>query len=234
MQRTYLALAGLGLTALGAHALSIPFAEARGVFTAQPLDPARIAVLGKPLGVSEWSLVVIEQRTAETPCWQERPDGLIQSTAERSTPTELCASYSDSNGYSLRVADEDLGISYRLRLLPVGQELQLQAMNARELTPLVVGRAPLPGRDRDSNGFVPIRLEPDWQLSRRMFGEQALSHVYFASASPLAELIPRAGGPAEPATLIAAAPASMNSFLLGSQRDAEAGPIALQVIPFRE
>jgi hypothetical protein len=232
MQRTYLALAGLGLTALGAHALTIPLAEARGVFTTQPLDPARIAVLGKPMGVSQWSLVVIEQLTAETPCWQARSDGLVEPVAGRSNPPGICASYLDSNGYSLRVADEDLGSTYRLRLLQVGQELQLQAMNPRELTPLVIGRAPLPGRDRD--GFVPLRLEPDWQLSRRMYGEQLLSHVYFASASPLTQLIAQAGGPSEPMTVAASAPGSLDNFRLGSARNVEAGPIALQVIPFRE
>lgn len=234
MQRTYLALAGLGLTALGAQALNLPLAEARGVFTTQPLDPARIAVLGRPTGASLWSLLVVEQLTAETPCWQTRSDGLVETAAGRTAPAGTCASYLDSNGYSLRVAEDDLGSSYRLRLQQVGQELQLQAMNPRDLTPLVVGRAALPSRARD--GFVPIRLEPEWQLSRRMFGEQPLSHVYFANATPIAQLIAQARGSSEARTLATSAPAALENFRLGSPStgSTEAGPIALQVIPFRD
>jgi hypothetical protein len=56
----------------------------------------------------------------------------------------------------------------------------------------VVGRATVPQRDRDA--FVAIDLEPGWQLQRRAFGEQTLSHIYFANGTPLTELIAKASG----------------------------------------
>ncbi len=231
MQRTYLALVGLGLAASGLQPLGAPLARAAGVFSSQPLDASRFVVLGKPVGEADWTLLVLEQVAAQPRCWESRPDGLVDPTLNRFDFTGICNRYIDSNGFSLRIEDQDLASTYRLRLRQVGQELQLQAMSPQETTTLLVGRGRVNLRDR--NGFVALTLEPDWQLSRRVFGQQALSHLYFANATPLAQLLARAGGrPAIPPTASPLQPFPEETIARGGGE--ASGPVALQVVPFQE
>ncbi len=192
MKRTYLALAGLALAGAGLPAALPPLVRAAGVFGSSPLDGSRFAVLGRPVGSNGWNLLVLEQIRPEPLCWEKRPDGLIDPALNRFDFTGICSRYLDSNGYSLRVGEQDLVNRYRLRLQQEGRELQLQAMSGDDPTVLVVGRGTVTSRDRD--GFVAIELDPGWQLERRTFGEQTLSHVYFANGSPLAQLIAKAAG----------------------------------------
>ncbi|MCS5697730.1 DUF3747 domain-containing protein [Cyanobium sp. FGCU-52] len=186
MKRTYLALAGLSLAVSAAPALGPSLVRAAGLFQAQPVDASRFAVLAKPVGSGDWSLLVLEQLRSAPLCWQPRADGLVDPSLNRFDYTGICARYLDSNGYSLRVGDQDLGASHRLRVQQVGSTLQLQALAPDQGTVLVVGRAPVPLRDRD--GFVALQLEPGWELQRRSYGSQTLNHLYFASATPLTDL----------------------------------------------
>jgi len=191
MKRTYLALAGLALagsTLAGAFPL---LARAAALFATEPLDPSRFSVLARPVGDSDWNLVVLEQLAAKPRCWEERADGLIDPALTRFDFSAICARYIDSNGYSLRINDEDLATSYRLRVRQVGHELQLEATSSEEPTVLVVGRGDIPKRERDA--FVALQLESGWELLRRRYGEQTLQHLYFSNDNPLGELLAEAG-----------------------------------------
>ena len=235
MQRTYLPWLGLTALAAGASLSLLPQVLAAGLFSSQPLDNSRFAVLAKPVGRSDWTLLVLEQLAPLPRCWESRADGLVDPALNRFDYTGICSRYLDSNGYSLRVGQNDLGGSYRLRLQQQGTSLQLLAMNPNEATELVVGKGRVSRRDRD--GFVALRLEPGWELQRRLYGQQALSHVYFANATPLARLLAStaqaagsapAGASGSPSPAQASLPASQGGRSVG------AGPISLQVIPFRE
>jgi hypothetical protein len=221
MQRTYLPL--LALSA----AIAAP-AWAASVFSSQPLDQARFAVLAQPVGRNDWKLLVLEQIKPEPLCWEKRSDGLIDPALNRFDFSGICSRYIDSNGYSLRVGDEDLASRYRLRLEQQGNKVSLLAMTPSQPTELLVGRGSMSQRDRE--GFVAIELEPGWSLERRAYGSQTLSHVYFANSTPLSQLISKASGgtagsaPAAPATVGKLKPLPPQP---GS------GPIALQVIPFK-
>ena len=224
-----LAAAAVGTTALGLA----PGRAAISPFGSRPLDGRRFAVLAKPVGSSDWTLLVLEQIQPSPRCWEQRPDGLIDPALNRFDFTGICSRYLDSNGYSLRVGEEDLASRYRLRLAQQGNSLALLAMTPSDPTELLVGRGSVPLRDRD--GFVQIQLEPGWQLQRRVYGMQTLSHVYFANATPLAQLL-RAAGSGE----IASAPEPQAQPLRPitplqpmASANQSRGPIALQVIPFR-
>ena len=244
MQRTYSrwlkqhrrSLSGLGLAAAAVSTTALglaPGSAAISPFSSQPLDGSRFAVLAKPVGSSDWTLLVLEQIQPSPRCWEQRPDGLIDPALNRFDFTGICSRYLDSNGYSLRVGDEDLASRYRLRLAQQGNSLALLAMTPSDTTELLVGRGNVPLRDRD--GFVQIQLEPGWRLQRRVYGMQTLSHVYFANATPLAQLLGAAGSGE-----IAGAPQPQAKPLkpitplqpMASANQAR-GPIALQVIPFR-
>jgi len=214
MQRSYLPWAGLALLSAGL----VGSQAAAGVFQSQPLEQERLAILGQPVGSQGWKLLVLEQLKPAPKCWEERRDGLIDPALNRFNFSGICSRYLDSNGYSLRVGDDDVSPRYRLRLESQGNTLVLLAMSGSHPTELVVGRGAIPLRDR--SGFVALKLEPGWQLERRMYGERSLSHVYFANPQPLDGLIAQAErNQARPVATY------------GSTRPGN-GPIALQVIPY--
>jgi len=176
MKRTYLALSGLLLAGSALPATLPSLAQAAGLFASRPVDPSRFAVLARPVGEGDWNLLVLEQLAPSPRCWTPQPDGLVDPSLNRFDYTSVCSRYLDSNGYSLRIGEQDLATSYRLRLQQQGSVLLLQALSPNEPTVLVVGRAEVPRRDR--NGFVAIALDPGWELQRRSFGQQTLNHLY--------------------------------------------------------
>ena len=202
MQRTYLALAGVGLMgATGLAAVGLVPAQPRAwaqtwsprasLFDSQPVNPQRYAVLARPLGNGEWNLLVLEQILPGPPCWQQRADGLVDPSLNRFDYTGICGRYLDSNGYSLRLANREGaapgGGPLRLRLQQSGPELQLLATAPELARELIVGRAPIPSRDR--TGFVALRLAPGWELQRRTYQGQALNHLYFAHQASVEQLV---------------------------------------------
>ena len=214
MQRSYLPWAGLALLSAGL----VGSQAAAWVFQSQPLEQERLAVLGQPVGNQDWKLLVLEQLKPQPKCWEERRDGLIDPALNRFNFSGICSRYLDSNGYSLRVGEDDVSPRYRLRLESQGNTLVLLAMSGSHPTELVVGRGAIPLRDR--SGFVALKLEPGWQLERRMYGERSLSHVYFANPKPLDGLIAQAERRQNRPAAVALSSSSSN------------GPIALQVIPY--
>ena len=227
LRRTYLALAGAGL------ALLTPWAGAASLFDSRPLDTSRFAVLARPVGPSDWNLLVLEQIQAQPLCWEQRPDGLVDPALNRFNFTGICSRYLDSNGYSLRIGNQDLASRYRLQLRQSGTELRLEASTPSNPTVLVVGRARVPLRDRD--GFVALALEPGWDLQRRVFNSQTLSHIYFANPSPLPELLAKAGGSSPVALRPPVAPPSLpGPARAGGSTLVARGPIRLPVIPFSD
>ncbi|MFM7085452.1 MAG: DUF3747 domain-containing protein [Cyanobium sp.] len=221
--------------------------QARGaaLFAARPLELSRFAVLARPVGRDDWNLLVLEQLAASPACWQQRPDGLVDPSLNRFNFTGICNRYLDSNGYSLRVGEQDLANSHRLRIVQVGEELRLMASTLSSATDLTVARGRVPLRDRDA--FVGLSLEPGWSLQRRVYEGRELSHLYFANGESLPVLLARLQAPTgssrqRPApspprlperlgdpgsTPLAAVPARTPQAQPGQ-------PIRLQVIPFRE
>ncbi|MEB3334188.1 MAG: DUF3747 domain-containing protein [Cyanobacteriota bacterium] len=195
MKRPYLALATFALVA-GLTPGEIPRGWATGLFSSAPVEPASFAVLARPVADDDWSLVVLEQLKARPFCWTPRPDGLVDPSLNRFNYTGVCGRFIDSNGYSLRIGDVDLNHAYRLRIERRGGELQLLATSASRGAELLVGRGPMPRRDRDL--FVSLQLEPGWELRRRMFGDRSLNHVYFSNGQPLESLIAAATGRRSP------------------------------------
>jgi hypothetical protein len=257
MKRTYLALTGLALACTALPAAlpqgSLPRARADVLFDGTPVNGANFAILARPVGADDWNLLVLEQLQRRPACWQQRGDGLVDPTLNRFDFTGICSRYLDSNGYSLRVNRDDLSGSWRLRLVQRGSTLYLQASSVASPTELVVGRAEVNRRDRDA--FVALQLEPGWELQRRSFRNQGLSHIYFANGASLPQLIAQASGSQldpSPAPLVAPPPSPMLARRTSRNRAwplagngygsaetpaplAEPGrTIALQVIPFRE
>ena len=257
MQRTYLASAGLtvALVATGlVPRAPLPAGEAAPLFGSAPLDAERFAVLARPVGQDDWTLLVLEQIRPQPRCWLPRADGLVDPSLNRFDYSGICGRYLDSNGYSLRAGGVDLAASHRLRLQQQGSQLLLLARSNEEPRPLVVARGAIPSRQRD--GFVALQLEPGWELQRRLFAGRSLNHLYFASSRPIQELggvatnpgvqggdpgapfRPRSASWSRPPAL-APDPAPLPPWsgaagLPPSSNSGESRVISLQVIPFTE
>jgi hypothetical protein len=252
MRRTYPQAKGLavtGVAATGVLALLLPSAlAARGIFESKPLPQERFAVLAQPVGQDSWKLLVLEQIKRKPLCWTPRADGLVEPTLNSFNFSGICSRYLDSNGYSIRSGGSDLGTRFRLRLMQQGSTLQLQAFNPDQKAPILVGHAPIPQRHR--NGFVRLELNNDWRLERRAYQGRTLSHIYFANPDPVQLLLAKAihqsrgsslarlGPPRAPSMPPPLPTTSLGSSFFSSrrsngQRVASAGPIPLQVIPYR-
>ena len=189
MQRTYRALAALGLAG-SALAAGLPLAHSAALFDSTPVEEGRAVALARSVGGSGWKLVVIEQLQADTPCWQSAADGRVLTNLPGSTDANLCRQLLSSSGYSLRIGGEDVASRWRLRIEPSGDQLELQALNPSAITPLVVGRSPRPAAG--SEELVAFALEPGWTFQRRSYQGRDLNHIYLANGEPLAALQARA------------------------------------------
>ena len=244
-------MAATGVAATGVLALLLPNTlAARGLFESKPLAQERFAVLAQPVGQTDWKLLVLEQIKRKPLCWRPRADGLVEPTLNSFNFAGICSRYLDSNGYSLRSGGSDLGRRFRLRVMQQGSTLLLQAFNPDQKAPVVVGHAPIPRRQR--NGFVRLKLNDDWELERRAYQGRTLSHLYFANPDPIQLLMARAIRQARGSSMAKLDPtrapsmpppippspktsrgSSLASRLSSVQRIASAGPIPLQVIPYK-
>lgn len=161
------------------------------LFDQQDVDEERFVVVAAPIGAAPQArsgpshqLLILEQLSDERPCWQ-----VDQSYPGRIDPllldfdfTGICARSNDSNGYSLRIAGEDLGLQYSLRILEQDNRLILAAVSNRNprSTPIVIGWSQVGGQ-----GFTELQLAPGWRLTRRVYEGQATGHVYVTHDEPL-------------------------------------------------
>lgn len=196
--RRYLAAAAT--VSLASTALPQTFARAATAFDSAPVEAERALALAQPLSGNRWNLVVIEQLQAAPPCWRRFEDGSV-TTYESDLPASTCGIYSSSSAYSLRIAGNDLGHPWRLRVDSRAGRLELLATSPEQATPLVVGSAEAAG-----DGLVELHLAEGWSLERRQFQGQNLNHLYLANTEPLPVLLARANAGGDPLLGLASPP----------------------------
>jgi hypothetical protein len=168
--------------ALTLMALATPV-SASTLFDKQELNQSELIVLAQPLRGNRYTLLLLQQIAGGQQCWQERRDaaGTVEMLLLNFDFTDSCERATDGNGYSLRMADEDLGLAYRLQIINQGDRAKLMAVPYRGNSPtLLVGQTTSAVAD-----FMKIQLEPGWALTRRVYQGKPLSHFYFTHSSPL-------------------------------------------------
>ena len=90
MRRTYFrSLILTGIMAMTGPLL--PHAStAKSLFESKPLPQDQFIVLGRQVGDSQWTLLVLEQIKPEPRCWMQRTDGLIDPSLNRFNFTGIC------------------------------------------------------------------------------------------------------------------------------------------------
>jgi hypothetical protein len=164
-------IGGLGMLAMTSTAIAAGFDQVE-------LDESErgdIILIASPAGQVGHQLLIVEQLTDERPCWEES-GGRVTPLLLDFDFSGICRRTLDSNGYSLRMGHQDLGLNYTLRIVPQGDQLVLVASSARDFfaPPIELGRT-APGQN---SGFAAIYLAPSWRLTRRAFEGQTLGHYY--------------------------------------------------------
>ncbi|MGB3533461.1 MAG: DUF3747 domain-containing protein [Microcoleaceae cyanobacterium] len=125
-----------------------------------------------------YSLIVLEQISDIQACWSEQGASptMIDPLLVNFDFTGICGRATDSNGYSVRIGEQDLSLSHSLTVRSVDDEIFLVATshNDVETPPIVIGRS-----YGITNGFTKIILEPGWRFTKRSYQGKTLGHIYF-------------------------------------------------------
>ncbi|NES25880.1 MAG: DUF3747 domain-containing protein [Symploca sp. SIO3E6] len=141
----------------------------------------------------EHKLIILEQISEEweakhRDCWREQSAQnannlvLVNTLLRTFDFTGICRRSTDSNGYSIRVDNQDLGSDYLLTLVEQESEIVLVAVPrpwaGRGLKSIPVGRT---GGYIDGN--EKIFLDPGWRFAKRTYQGRELGHIYLSYGS---------------------------------------------------
>lgn len=157
-------------------------------FGQQEVSQENIIAIASPVNGGEThQLLVVEQVSSSQACWQENQDavGTIEPLLLNFDFTGICSRATDSNGYSIRVGGEELGLQYVLRVVQSDNVMRLVGIpiSDRNAPKLEIGRTK--GVTTD---FVKIQLNPGWRFTKRTYDGQTLGHYYFTNDQSLAAL----------------------------------------------
>jgi hypothetical protein len=167
-----------------AGSLTPTVVKAAASFGQQEVTQNNYVVMAVPRANNAYNLLVLEQVSAQKECWKTRNDaiGSIDPLLLNFDFTGICGRSTDSNGYSVRMGQEDLGLKYSMRLVPrSGYIALIGTPSLRTMPELEIGRTKAIAQD-----YLKIDLNPGWRLSRRTFDGKTLGHVYVTNDSTLA------------------------------------------------
>jgi N-acetylmuramoyl-L-alanine amidase len=154
------------------------------VFGQREIPSNRVVAVASPYGENQHQLLVIQQLDAYRQCWSEAGAGptMVDPLLVNFDFTGICGRSIDSNGYSIRLANEDLGWRYSLRVVKRNGDMLLVGTptgnkNAPELLIGSVGGS--------ADGFTKIQLNPGWRMTQRTYFGDTLGHIYFTHEQPL-------------------------------------------------
>lgn len=150
----------------------------------------KFVAVAAPFGDNKYQLLIVEQVSSKRPCWSESGSNPIQvePLLLNFDFTGICDRKTDSNGYSIRMNGQDLGLDYLVRIVERNGELVLVG------TPRVNRQAPeieIGSTKGHGSGFEKIILNPGWRFTRRVYQGKPLGHIYLTSDSDA----PVASGP---------------------------------------
>ncbi len=185
--RQIAALAAIATTAAaGAIAAVAPFTPsvAAPLFGQKEVDQNKFVAIAAPFGRDNHQLLVLEQVSNQRSCWEESGStpAVVDPLLTTFDFTGICGRSTDSNGYSIRVDGEDLGLQYSLRVIEREGDLKLVGRPFRlgSGSELEIGSA-----KGTADGFVKLNLNPGWQFAKRTYEGQTLGHVYLSYNSAL-------------------------------------------------
>lgn len=155
-----------------------------GTFTETEIDQDKVTAIARPFGRNQHDLLIIEQIADKQDCWQELQSNsgtvVVEPLLLNFDFTGICQRSTDSNGYSIRVNGQDLGMDYMLNVVPRDGELVLIGVPTSEdsAPELVIGST-----NGMSQGFLKIHLYPGWRFTKRTYEGKVLGHIYLSTTN---------------------------------------------------
>nr|MCU0516153.1 DUF3747 domain-containing protein [Oscillatoria sp. Prado101] len=175
LQLAVAALATATVSTLSAFSPALAF-----TFGQQEVEQSKFIAVAQPLAGNTYKLLLIEQISNQRQCWSESSSNpvKVEPLLLQFDFTGICGRGLDSNGYSVRMAEQDLGLQYTLNLVNRDGDIQLVATsnNDPKAPPIVIGRT-----NGIADGFLKINLAPGWRFTKRTYNGKILGHVYFTS-----------------------------------------------------
>lgn len=149
-------------------------------FEQQEVNQEEFIAIARPYGKNKYDLLILRQIPGQRTCWQEKGSEpvLVEPLLLNFDFTGSCQRNTDSNGYSIRVAQQDYGLDYLLRLKQQSDELLLVGTHRTNPSEpeIIIGRT-----HGMAPGFLKIHLDPGWRFTRRAYNGQTLGHVYLTA-----------------------------------------------------
>ena len=163
-------------TAFGTGLVSMP--AIASVFGQQEVEQSRFVAIASPIGAGNaHQLLIIEQISNTRDCWSESGQNptIINPLLLSFDFSGICGRSTDSNGYSIRIAGEDLGVQYSLRIVRRGGDMVLVGVpfNRSAGSEFEIGRT-----NGITTDFAKINLNPGWRFAKRTYDGRTLGHIY--------------------------------------------------------
>ena len=180
--------AALATAALTAASTFAPLSAVASTFGQTEVNQDKVIAIAAPVGeTSRHQLLVLEQISSTRACWKETGANPVEidPLLLNFNFSGVCGRATDSNGYSIRVGGEDMGMRYSLRVEEQGDDLVLMGVpfGRRNTPPLEIARA-----NGVSSGFVKLELNPGWRFTKRNYQGRTLGHHYLTNDLTLSEL----------------------------------------------
>lgn len=199
MKSFRLTVVALAATTLGTFgSLNAALAQ---TFGSTEVDSSDFVLVASPAGSLSRNpqLMIIEQQTDARPCWSETGSNptQIEPLLLNFDFTGICGRSLDSNGYSIRTADGDMGSRFNLtiqeqdgQLVLLGTPSTFPTNPYRNAPAFRIGQA----SGIAPNGFTKLTLDPGWRLAKRTTTDgRVLGHVYLTNDMPIAQILEAAG-----------------------------------------
>lgn len=176
-------------TVVSTVSMVAPVMANASLFGARDLNAGDVVAIAVPIDNGEaYNLLILEQISASRDCWRE--EGNVPTVVDPLLLsfdfTNICGRSTDSNGYSLRLAGEEMSWRYSLRLVAEGGELKLKAFNAENAwrSPIEVGST-----RGMAQGMLKIYLNEGWRMAKRTYEGKTLGHIYIVNDQSVNQLI---------------------------------------------
>ncbi|XTZ19942.1 MAG: DUF3747 domain-containing protein, partial [cyanobacterium endosymbiont of Rhopalodia fuxianensis] len=155
-------------------------------FEQQEVNQDDLVAIARPYGNNKYDLLIIHQIPGQQKCWSESGTNpiLVNPLLLNFDFTGSCERSTDSNGYSIRIDEQDYGLDYLLRIIEYDGELVLLGTHRDDpsQSEIIIGRS-----NGIANGFMRLELDPGWRFTKRTYNGKVLGHVYLTGDSSAIE-----------------------------------------------
>ncbi len=179
-----LRIAALATAVLSTFATVTP--ASASTFDQIEVDQNKFIAVASPVGqTGNHQLLIVEQISSSRACWSESGSQptIVDPLLLSFDFSGICGRSTDSNGYSIRVGGEDVGLKYSLRILKRDGDMILTGVPFRQGTALEIGKV-----QGTTSGFAKVVLNPGWRFAKRSYQGRTLGHVYLANDLTLSQL----------------------------------------------